>query len=172
MDSCSWEHVSSLETGNRIVKAANPATLTWNLDWWIDCKHIRFISIAPITQHYSLPVAPINEIVFFWRAHEHWRKRKIVGFSAQRSDRGLSLPIRKKRTYSELFCIKTGAKCTENGAFCQGKFTPDLLPKGCPEGTFPYFRVAISALKVSYLRERAVAHNPKVVGSNPTPATK
>lgn len=89
--------------------------------------------------------------------------------------KGLTRVSRRRSAKGEymtnIFAPKKVQLCTENSAFFQGKFTPKLLPKGCPEGTFPYFRVAISALKVIYLRERAVAHNSKVAGSNQAPAT-
>src|ERR1700730_13037730 len=51
------------------------------------------------------------------------------------------------------------------------KRAPNRLPISCPMGTFPYFRVAICTRKFNNIRECSVTHNPKVVGSNPTPAT-
>ena len=83
-------------------------------------------------------------------------------------------PTRYRLSYSIIISIASSILAPENPTNViwkaqPQKRAPNRLPIRCPEGTFPYFRVAICARKISNIRECSVTHNPKVAGSNPAP---
>jgi hypothetical protein len=91
--------------------------------------------------------------------------RTTLGKSAQRS-------LGSLRCFFSYTCTKQGAVDLQNSEEETNKENSQLTPDTLSNAYFSVLLSRHSCRKVNNIRVPGVAHNPKVVSSNPTPATK